>query len=83
LHAPAIDFQLRLTRATRADTASLPRQVIPHPGKTRQKILQLSQLDLQAAFPALSALRKNVEYQLRTIENFAREQILQVPALRR
>ena len=55
---------------------------MPHPSKTRQKILQLGQFDLQAAFPAASALRENVEYQLRTIENFARKKVFQVPALR-
>ena len=44
---------------------------MPHPSKTRQKILQLSQLDLQAAFTAASTLRENVEYQLRTIEDLA------------
>src|SRR4029453_2429519 len=81
LYAAAIDFQLRLTRATRPDTAGLPGQVMPHPGKPRQKILQLRQLYLQAAFPAPSALRKNIENQLRPIENFTGEQILQVPRL--
>jgi hypothetical protein len=55
---------------------------MPHSRQARQKILQLGQLDLQSAFPAASALRKNIEDQLRPIDNFAREQIFQVPALR-
>jgi hypothetical protein len=61
LHTPAVDFQLRFTRAARADPARLARQVIPHPSEARQKILQLRQLDLQSAFPAACPLRKNIE----------------------
>src|SRR5438552_17570222 len=56
---------------------------MPHPGETRQKILQLSQLNLQSTFPAARALRKDIENQLRSIEYLAREQILQVATLRR
>jgi hypothetical protein len=73
LDAPAVDFQLRFTRAACADAASLARQVMPHPSEARQKILQLRQLDLQSAFPAARALRKNIEDQLRSIEHLARE----------
>src|SRR5204862_3457708 len=60
LHAPAVDFQLRFTRAACADPASLARQVVPHPSEPRQKILQLRELDLQSAFATARALRKNV-----------------------
>ena len=56
---------------------------MPHPGKTRQQILQLGQLDLQPAFAAAGTLSENIENELRPIENFAREQILQIAALRR
>ena len=73
LHTPAVDFQLRFTRAACPDPASLARQVMPHPSETRQKILQLRELDLQSAFPAARALRKNIENQLRSIEHLARE----------
>src|SRR5262245_24305125 len=73
LHAPAVDFQLRFTRAACADAACLPRQVMPHPSEARQKILQLRELDLQAALPAACPLRKNIENQLRSIEHLARE----------
>jgi hypothetical protein len=55
---------------------------MPHPGEARQKILQLSQLNLQSTFPAPRALRKNIENQLGPIKNLAREQIFQVPSLR-
>ena len=47
------------------------------------KILQLCELDLQPAFTAASALRENVENQLRAIEHFAREKIFQIASLRR
>src|SRR6266702_17202 len=73
LHAATINFQLRFARAARPDAACLPGQVMPHPGETRQKILQLRQLDLQSSFPAACSLSKDVEDQLCSIENLARE----------
>ena len=73
LHATTVHFQLRFTRAARADATSLSRQVMPHPRQSRQQILQLRQLDLQAAFATARALRKNVENQLGAIEHFARK----------
>ena len=75
LHTPAINFQLRFPRATRADATRLAGQVMPHPGETRQKILQLGELDLQSTLTAPRALRKNVENQLSSIEDLSREQI--------
>ena len=80
LHAPAINLQLRFARPPCA-ISGLPRQVMPHPGETGQKVLQLSQLNLQSTFPAAGALRKDIENQLRSIENLAREQIFQVATL--
>src|SRR5262245_18562079 len=82
LHTPAVDFQLRFTRAACADPASLARQVMPHPSEARQKILQLSELDLQSAFSAACPLREDVEDQLRSVEHLARKQVFQVPSLR-
>jgi hypothetical protein len=73
LHAAAINFQLRFPRAARPDPACLSGQVMPHPGEARQKILQLSQLDLQPTLPAARTLSKDIEDQLCSIENFARE----------
>src|SRR5205807_4034796 len=61
LHAASINFQLRFPRAARPDTARLPGEVMPHPGKTRQKVLQLRELDLQSALPAAGALRENIQ----------------------
>jgi hypothetical protein len=55
---------------------------MPHTRQPWQKILQLRQLDLQPSFAAARPLRKNVEDQLGSIEDFAREQILQVATLR-
>jgi hypothetical protein len=73
LHAAAINFQLCFARAARANPAGLPGQVMPHSGESRQKVLQLSQLNLQSTFPAACALRKDIKNQLRSIENLARE----------
>jgi hypothetical protein len=71
LHTPAIDFQLRFTRAPCSDSTCLPRQVMPHPSESRQKILQLRELNLQSAFTAARPLRKNIQDQLRSIEHLA------------
>ncbi len=81
-HAAAVDFQLRFTRTPHADAAALPRQVRPHAGQPRQQILQLRQLDLQLAVLRLRALRKNIENQLRPIQNLPLENLLQIAALR-
>ena len=54
---------------------------MPHASQSRQKILQLRELDLQPALAAAGALRENVENQLGAIEHLAREQILQVASL--
>ncbi len=56
---------------------------MPHPSETRQKVLQLCQLDLQSALPTTRALSKNVEDQLCSIEDLAREEIFQVATLSR
>src|SRR5437660_3900703 len=71
LNAATIHFQLRFARSARADAAGLSRQVMPHPRQSRQKILQLRQLDLQTAFATARALREDVENELGAIENFA------------
>jgi hypothetical protein len=73
LHAPAVNFQLRFARTACADPAGLPGEVMPHPGETRQKVLQLGKLDLQSTFPAARALCENIQDQLCSIENLARE----------
>src|SRR5690242_21359330 len=39
LDPAAVDFQLSLAWAASADSTSLPRQVMPHSGQSRQKIL--------------------------------------------
>src|SRR6266436_623779 len=56
---------------------------MPHSSETRQKVLQLCKLNLQSALPTTCTLRKNVEDQLCSIEDLAREQIFQVATLSR
>jgi hypothetical protein len=46
---------------------------MPHPSESRQKVLQLGQLNLQSTFPAAGTLREDIENQLRSIQNLARE----------
>src|SRR5256885_6029463 len=82
LDTTPVDFQLRFTRAARADAAGLARQVIPHSRQARQQILQLRQLNLQTAFAAARALREDVENELGSIDYLAREQSFQIASLR-
>src|SRR6266487_5882780 len=81
LDAAAIDFQLCFAGTARADSTRLARKVMPHASQSRQKILQLRELDLQPALAAAGALRENVENQLGAIKHLAREQILEVASL--
>src|SRR4051812_45391024 len=81
LHPPPVYFQLRFTRTARPDAARLSRQVMPHASQSRQKILQLSQLDLQTAFAAARSLREYVQNELGSIQDFAGQQIFQIASL--
>ena len=69
-NAAAVGFEFRFARPASADAAHEPREcgILPD-HKPRQKILQLCKLDLQLAFPALRPLGKNVEDQLRPVDD--------------
>src|SRR2546423_3606791 len=71
LDSTAIYFQLCFAGPTGPNSSGLARKMMPHSGQPRQKILQLGELDLETAFTAARALRKNIEDQLSAIEHFA------------
>src|SRR5207253_10673569 len=73
LHPPPIHLELSFARTACADAARLPRQVMPHPRQPWQQILQLRELDLEAAFATAGALGEDIEDQLRAIEHLARK----------
>ena len=65
-----IGFYLRLTHtAVRASTASLPIQVRPHTGQTRQHILQMGHLHLRLRIRGLRTLQEDLQNQYRSINN--------------
>src|SRR5262249_12401393 len=59
--APAIRFQLRFTRASRADAAAEPRERRRRANQTRQHVLQLRELDLQLPFSRSCAAREDIQ----------------------
>src|SRR5205823_4512817 len=83
LHAATICFQLCFAfTAAHADPAFLTRQVAPETSQSRQKMLQLGQLNLELAFAGASALRKDIKNEGRAVQDFAVENFLEVAALR-
>ena len=72
---PPVGFQLSFTRAARPDgrTATrrgLPYQMGPHTGQAGEKILILSQLDLKLSFTRPGTLRKDIQDETGTVQNF-------------
>ena len=60
-----------------------PGQVRPEPGEPREQVLELRQLHLELAFPALGALREDVQDKLRAVDDPEIQGRLQVPLLGR
>ena len=87
---PAVGFQLRLARPTRADAGSYrpgapaePLEVLPHPAHPGQVVLELRELDLELALGARGVLGKDVEDQLRPVHHPSVERVLERPLLGR
>ena len=75
---PAVGLELGLARAPAgADAASHAREVRPHAGETRQLVLQLRQLHLDAALVRVRPLGEDVEDDAAAVEHLDVEQILQ------
>ena len=83
LNAPAVNLQLRFPITAHADAAFLSRKVRPHPGQSRQDVLQLRHLDLHLAFARACALGEDVEDQRGSIQHLTVKDPLQVAGLRR
>ena len=87
--APAIDFELRLTRtavadepAARATARALLAELLSTTAQTRQAIPELGELHLHHALLAVRMLGEDVEDQRDAIDDVAREQLLEVALLR-
>lgn len=79
---PAVRFELRFARTAQANTALLPFQVSPRANEPCRQILQLCEFDLQFAFVAAGALRKDVEDEARAVHHAAVEREFEIAPLR-
>ena len=78
-----IDLQLGLPRAPSADASGLPRKVAPKPSEARKQVEKLGELDLNLSLTGLGSLRKNIEDELRPVQDLPRKDVRQIPALSR
>jgi hypothetical protein len=78
-----IRFELRLTRAARADSAAQARQGGARADQPRQKVLELCELDLPLAFARSRAAGEDVKDELGAIDDLPFETILELTQLRR
>ena len=78
-----VRLQLRLARASRSDAAAESLEVLPHAAHARQVVFELRQLDLQLPFRGDCVLGKDVEDQLRPVDDPNAELVLEEALLRR
>src|ERR1700744_4946910 len=81
LNLTAIGFELRFTGPPRADAAAKLRHRLSAPGESRQHVFELRQFYLQLAFTGSCVPRKNVEDQLRSVKNAARQGFFKIAKL--
>ena len=74
---PPVGLELRLARSARADPAAGPRQVGPQPRQAGQLVLELGELDLEAALVRLSVEGEDVEDQPAAVDDLDLEQLLE------
>ena len=82
LNAAAIGFELGFAGAASADAAAELRHGFAAAGEARQHVFELGELDLKLAFAGARVAGKNVEDELRAIEDAARQSGLKVAQLR-
>ena len=80
---PPVGLELRLAGPPGADPAAGPRQVGPQPGQPRQLVLELGELDLEAALVGLGVEGEDVEDQPAPVDHLDVEQLLERPLLAR
>ena len=74
---PAVGLELALAGSAGADPALGPRQVGPQLGQPRQLVLELGELDLEAALVGLGVEREDVEDQPAAVDDLDVEQLLE------
>jgi len=78
-----VGLQLLFARTAQADAALLALQVSPTANQPRRKVFQLGEFDLQLAFMALGAQRKDIEDQGIAVHHTALQLALKVALLNR
>src|SRR6185295_7375802 len=81
--ATPVRLELRLPRTPRADAAAEAGEQHALAGEARQHVVELGQLDLQAAFTGARAAGEDVEDELRAVERLHLELFLEVALLGR
>jgi len=79
----AVGLKLCFTGAARSDAAAELRHLDASPGQPRQQVLQLREFHLQLAFTRARVPGKDIEDQLRAVDDARLDFALQVPKLRR
>jgi hypothetical protein len=82
LDSAPIRFELRFAWSASSDAAAKLRHGFASPGKTGQHVLKLRQFHLELPFPCAGVPGKNVEDELRAIEDTARQSRLKIAKLR-
>jgi succinyl-diaminopimelate desuccinylase len=80
---PTVRLELRLTRASCADAAAEPLEVLPHAPHAREVVLELCELDLELSLGGDGVLREDVEDQLGPVDDPCLELVLEQALLRR
>ena len=79
--SPPVRLQFLFARPSGPDTAAEPRKLFPAACQSREKIIQLSELDLQLSFPAARVESENVENELGAVNHAAADTFLHVSEL--
>ena len=77
-----VAFELRFAGAARADAAAEARHLFASSGKTRQAILELRELDLDATLARPRVLREDIEDHGGPIDHGGAGDLLECPLLR-
>jgi hypothetical protein len=82
-NAAAVDFELRLAGAARADPAPESPEVLPHPREPREQVLELGQLHLEPRLARARPLGEDVEDQRGPVDDPHLQLLLEIPVLGR
>ena len=74
-------FRALFPGAARADAAAETRHLRAMAGQPRQQVIQLREFDLQLAFARAGAAGKNIQDELRAVDDFAIERAFEVALL--